>query len=69
MTLTIDAIYENGAFLPKQQVELAEGTHVQLIIHTTPETEDPFEAVIGTCDGPPDGAANHDKYLYGDRHS
>ena len=29
--------------------------------------DDPFEAVIGTCEGPPDGAANHDKYIYGDR--
>ena len=69
MTITIEAIYANGAFQPKQPLSLAEGTQVQLTVHTDTEAEDPFEAVIGTCDGPPDGAANHDKYLYGDRHS
>ena len=64
MTITIGAIYTNGVFQPKQPVQLAEGTQVELIIHTDMEAEDPFEAVIGTCDGPPDGAANHDKYLF-----
>lgn len=65
MTLTVEAIYENGVFTPKQPLTLAEGAQVQLTIHTPSEAEDPFDAVIGTCDGPPDGAANHDKYLYG----
>ena len=69
MTITIEAIYTNGAFQPKQPVSLAEGTQVELTVRTDKEAEDPFEAVIGTCDGPPDGAANHDKYLYGDQHS
>src|SRR5262245_8779985 len=67
VTLTIDAVYANGRFQPKQPVPLAEGAHVQLTVHTAGTAEDPFEAVIGTCDGPPDGAANHDRYLYGDR--
>jgi predicted DNA-binding antitoxin AbrB/MazE fold protein len=69
MTITIEAVYANGAFQPKQPVGLAEGTPVQLTVHTAGEVEDAFEAVIGTCEGPPDGAANHDQYLYGDRHS
>jgi predicted DNA-binding antitoxin AbrB/MazE fold protein len=69
MTITIEAVYANGAFQPKQPVELAEGTPVQLTVQTAPEVEDPFEAVIGTCDGPPDGAANHDRYLYGEEHA
>jgi predicted DNA-binding antitoxin AbrB/MazE fold protein len=69
MTITIEAVYANGTFQPKQPVELAEGTQVHLTVHTTNETEDPFEAVIGTCEGPPDGAANHDQYLYGERQS
>jgi predicted DNA-binding antitoxin AbrB/MazE fold protein len=69
MTINIEAIYTKGAFQPRQPVNLAEGTQVELTIHTEPELEDPFEAAIGTCDGPSDGAANHDKYLYGDRHS
>jgi predicted DNA-binding antitoxin AbrB/MazE fold protein len=69
MTMTIEAIYANGAFRPKQPVHLAEGTQVELTVHTGPGSEDPFEAVIGTCEGPPDGAANHDRYLYGDGRS
>ena len=67
MTITIDAIYENGVFKPKRPITLDDGTEVQLTLQTpATETEDPFEAVIGTCDGPPDGAANHDIHLYGD---
>ena len=62
MTITIEAVYANGQFQPKQPVQLPEGTPVQLTVHTVSETEDPFEAVIGTCDGPSDSAANHDKY-------
>jgi predicted DNA-binding antitoxin AbrB/MazE fold protein len=69
MTVTIEAVYANGTFQPKQPLDLAEGTQVRLTVHTADEAEDPFEAVIGTCEGPPDGAANHDKYLYGDRPS
>ncbi len=61
MTISVEAIYTNGAFQPKQPVELAEGTPVHLTIQPASVTEDPFEAVIGTCDGPPDGAANHDR--------
>ena len=62
MTITIEAVYANGAFQPTRPVELAEGTPVQLTVHTTGEVEDAFEAVIGTCDGPPDGAANHNDH-------
>ncbi len=69
MTLILDAIYENGVLKPKKPLLLAEGTAVRLTVHAAGETEDPFEAVIGTCDGPPDGAASHDKYLYGERPS
>jgi predicted DNA-binding antitoxin AbrB/MazE fold protein len=64
MTVTIEAIYVNGVFQPKQPVQLAEGTQVELIVHTDMEPENPFKAVIGTCDGPLDGAANHDKDLF-----
>jgi predicted DNA-binding antitoxin AbrB/MazE fold protein len=69
MTLTIEAIFTNGSFRPKQPIPLPEGTQVELTVQVAGELEDPFEAVIGTCDGPADGAANHDKYLYGDRRS
>jgi predicted DNA-binding antitoxin AbrB/MazE fold protein len=65
MTLTIEAVYANGAFQPKQPLTLAEGTQVRLTVHTADEAEDPFEAVIGIGEGPSDGADQHDHYIYG----
>lgn len=69
MTLTVEAVYENGQLKFKQPITLAEGTPVRVTITPLREVEDPFDAVIGTCDGPSDGAANHDKYLYGNQRS
>ena len=79
MTITVDAVYRNGRLEFKEPVVLADGTPVRVAITPvdkegtpaeptvqSPGTEDPFEAVIGTCDGPADGAANHDNYLYGE---
>lgn len=68
MTITVEAIYVNGAFQPTQPVALPEGTQVKLTVRADKEAADPFEAVIGSCDGPEDGAASHDRYLYGDGH-
>ena len=67
MTITVEAVYENGVLKPKQTIGLVEGTEVRLILHTGEEISDPLEAVIGIGDGPPegDGAQNHDKYIYG----
>ncbi len=65
MTITVEAIYENGLLKPKQPVVLAEGTEVRLTITPVDEDYDPLEEVIGIGDGPPDGADNHDKYIYG----
>ena len=70
MTLTIEAVYENGVLKPAQPLPLQERETVRVTIeaaHTA--VQDPFEEVIGTCDGPPDGAADHDKYLYGESRS
>lgn len=66
MTLTVEATYENGALKFKEPLVLVEGTAVRVTIVPLDEDYDPLDAVIGTCDGPPDGAANHDKYLYGE---
>jgi predicted DNA-binding antitoxin AbrB/MazE fold protein len=65
MTITVEAVYENGVFKPKQTVGLDEGTEVRLILQTEEDVGDPREAVIGIGDGPPqrDGAQNHDKYI------
>ena len=38
---------------------------VRVTITPADEDYDPLEAVIGIGDGPPDGAENHDKYIYG----
>ncbi len=67
MTLTVEAVFENGVLKPKQPLSLADGTEVRLAVTPMDEDFDPLDAVIGICDGPPDGAENHDKYIYGDR--
>jgi predicted DNA-binding antitoxin AbrB/MazE fold protein len=65
MTLVVEATFEGGVLKPKQPVALSEGTEVRLTIQTAEKDSDPLEAVIGICDGPRDGAENHDKYVYG----
>ena len=65
MAIVVDATYENGILKPKQPLTLAEGAEVRLTITPVREPYDPLEAVIGIGDGQPDGAENHDKYIYG----
>ena len=50
----------------EQPLSLEEGASVQVTLTTTSQAHDPLEGVIGICDGPPDGAENHDRYIYGD---
>jgi len=70
MTITVAAVYENGVLKPKKPLALAEGTEVELTMSTPAEDEDPFAGLIGIIStGRTDGAANHDKYIYGDPHS
>ena len=67
MTITVEAVYENGQLKLKKPVVLAEGTAVRVTISPMDEDYDPLDAVIGICkDGPRDGAENHDTYIYGD---
>ena len=66
MSVTVEAIYQNGLLKPKQALTLAEGAEVLLTIVPVDGEYDPLDAVIGICKGgPTDGAQNHDKYLYG----
>ena len=65
MAIVVDATFEKGTFKPAQPVTLPEGTQVRLTILPTDEDYDPLDAVIGIGNGPPDGADNHDKYIYG----
>ena len=69
MPITVDAVYENGMLKLNEPLALPDGAKVRISVSANGEAEDPFEAVIGTCEGPPDGAANHDKYLYGENRS
>ncbi len=65
MILTVEATVANGQLKLKQPLALAEGLEVQVTISTLEEDADPLDAVIGIGEGPPDGADNHDKYIYG----
>jgi len=65
MSTVVDAVYENGMLKLAQPLSLPEGMRVRVTITPADEDYDPLEAVIGICDGPPDGAENHDKYIYG----
>jgi Protein of unknown function DUF104 len=87
MTLTFDAVVENGALKLAQPVALPDGTTVRLSVDVVPQARptphgiagtdqpeagaelgpDPMEDVFGIGDGPEDGAANHDYYIYGKR--
>lgn len=60
--------------LPKQvrrALGLEPGSQVRVVVEAvsrgeTAERDDPLEGIIGLCaGGPPDGAENHDQYLYG----
>jgi predicted DNA-binding antitoxin AbrB/MazE fold protein len=65
MSTVVDAVYENGTLKLAQPLALPEGMRVRVTITPADQNYDPLEAVIGICDGPPDGAENHDKYIYG----
>jgi predicted DNA-binding antitoxin AbrB/MazE fold protein len=66
MNISIEATFENGAFRPVKPVSLPEGTAVHLEVSPVEPVNDPLEAVIGIgSSGRKDGAANHDKYIYG----
>ncbi|MBI1917142.1 MAG: antitoxin family protein [Planctomycetes bacterium] len=65
MTITVEATYENGQLKLREPIVLAEGTPVRVAITPLHQDDDPLEPVIGIGEGPPDGADNHDKYIYG----
>lgn len=70
MTKTIKVVYEHGVLRPLEPIE---GVPEQQPLTVTVEVEeyetledDPILGVIGICQGgPPDGAAQHDHYIYG----
>lgn len=70
MTKTITVVYDQGVFRPLEPVEgLPEQQPLTVTIELAErddQEEDPILQVIGICQGgPPDGAAQHDHYIYG----
>ena len=64
MSTSIEAVYENGVLKLAEPLALPEGMRVRVTI-TRADEYDPLSAVIGICDGPPDGAENHDQHISG----
>ncbi len=76
VTCTARVRKDGSLTIPKvtrEELGLQQGDEVEVIVRksATPrrkETENPLYGVIGIGKGgPPDGAENHDKYLYGKR--
>jgi predicted DNA-binding antitoxin AbrB/MazE fold protein len=67
MSITIDAIYQNGSFKPKMPVPLAEGSLVRLVVAPIDDSRDPLDQVIGIVKSGPDFslADRHDEIVYG----
>jgi len=66
--MQFDAVFQDGVFMPKQPIELPNGTEVRVAIQTQLGANDSLASVIGTCDGPASGDAAdaHDNYIYGE---
>lgn len=70
----VKAVYEDGFSKPKEPVQLAEKTGVEVLIPTPskPDTDDPtdwkaIDRLIGSVNsGLTEVAERHDEYLYGD---
>jgi predicted DNA-binding antitoxin AbrB/MazE fold protein len=64
--ITVGATYKKGVLKPKKRLKLPEGSVVRITIAPVDDGEDFLAKVIGICkSGRTDGAANHDKYIYG----
>ena len=73
MTISVDAIYENGIFKPAHPVDLDDGAHVLLTIDSESPAASPQEIFAALeeiaampAQSPDDGfsAADHDLVLY-----
>lgn len=65
MSTVVEAVYENGMLRPAEPLVLPEGTRVRLTMAPAGEPYAPLDGAIGIGEGRPDGAENHDKYIYG----
>ena len=67
MTITVHAVYRDGALQLELPLELRDGSSVRLEITPLETAADPLDEVIGICDEGPDFslAERHDEILYG----
>lgn len=70
MTKTIKVVYEHGILRPLEPIEgLPEQQPLTVTVEVEepePLEDDPILSVIGICHGgPPNGATQHDHYIYG----
>lgn len=71
MTKTIDATFDGAVFRPSEPIALAPNTPVRLTVETVSAGPTKGASFLKTAkslnlQGPPDWAANIDKYLYGE---
>ena len=66
MPIVVEAVYEDGVLKPDTPLPLGEHARVHVTVEPVNGAHDPLAEVIGICDGLVDGAANHDKYIYGE---
>jgi predicted DNA-binding antitoxin AbrB/MazE fold protein len=81
MSHEVDAVYNNGAFVPVTPMAIREGTHVHLRVEEKASASGPSKLMSQTefkeflqrmadlpLEGPDDGfsGADHDKVLYGE---
>jgi hypothetical protein len=73
VTTAIKAVYEDGVLKPKEPLELAEHSEVEVLVFAgsaAAHSDDPtgwktWASLIGCVkDGPADGSERHDDYLY-----
>jgi predicted DNA-binding antitoxin AbrB/MazE fold protein len=75
MVIAVEAIYENGVLKLKGPIPLQDKAEVRVTIEmaepaTASTSSDPADDFVGFIKNAPEGvplAAEHDRYLYGDR--
>ena len=74
MTITLEAVYENGVFRPTQPISLAEGTRVEVVVTANEpgsQPRSPAEILAEIAALPIEGGGeefsgrDHDRILYG----
>ena len=71
MRRTFTATYDGESLRPSSALDLVRDRRYVITVEEAPETRDTGDAwselasLVGTVDGPPDWAREHDHYLYG----